>query len=150
MTQVSSKWHERFLQLAQHVAGWSKDPSTQVGAVIAEGKHVVSLGFNGFPPSVPDHLEWLHNREEKLQAIVHAEVNAIINASRPVSGCVIYTWPFQPCLECTKICLAAKVQAIVTRSPTQAQLERWGASFAAAQQLLQRANIPLFYVDNEI
>jgi deoxycytidylate deaminase len=49
---LNPKWDRRFLELARHVAAWSKDPSTQVGAVVAEGKRVVSLGYNG--SSLPD------------------------------------------------------------------------------------------------
>ena len=31
---VSEKWDRRFLELAEQIAGWSKDPSRGVGAVI--------------------------------------------------------------------------------------------------------------------
>ncbi|NMU72603.1 cell division protein DedD, partial [Vibrio parahaemolyticus] len=31
-----SKWAKRFYQMAELVASWSKDPSTQVGAVITK------------------------------------------------------------------------------------------------------------------
>ena len=55
------KWDRRFLGLAAHVAEWSKDPSTQVGAVVANGKKVVSLGFNGFPQGMSDDHR-LHDR----------------------------------------------------------------------------------------
>jgi len=49
------KWSNRFLQLAALVATWSKDPSTQVGSVIADDKNrVLSVGFNGFPRKVLD------------------------------------------------------------------------------------------------
>ena len=34
MEHFSPAWDERFLSLAHHVSGWSKDPSTKVGAVI--------------------------------------------------------------------------------------------------------------------
>ncbi len=33
-----SKWAKRFYQMAELVASWSKDPSTQVGAVITKQK----------------------------------------------------------------------------------------------------------------
>ena len=57
------KWDLRLLGLAEHVAQWSKDPSTQVGAVIADKKHrVLSLGFNGFARGVRDLAERLENR----------------------------------------------------------------------------------------
>ena len=43
-------WDEYFMGLAHLSAMRSKDPSTQVGAVIVSGEHrVVSIGYNGFP-----------------------------------------------------------------------------------------------------
>jgi hypothetical protein len=36
LTESDIKWDKRFLLLARHVAGWSKDPSTQCGAVIVQ------------------------------------------------------------------------------------------------------------------
>ena len=53
---VSDKWDRRFLELANFVASWSKDPSTKVGAVIVRAdRTVASMGFNGFPRGVLDH-----------------------------------------------------------------------------------------------
>ena len=50
-----SKWDSRFMDLARLVASWSKDPSTQVGAVIVDqDKRIVSTGVNGFPRCVND------------------------------------------------------------------------------------------------
>lgn len=71
------KWHHRFLSLAKHVAGWSKDPSTKVGCVIAKDKRIVSVGYNGFPEGIRDTYERLNNRELKYQIVQHAEENAI-------------------------------------------------------------------------
>ena len=43
-------WDEYFMGLAHLSAKRSKDPSTQVGAVIVSSEHrVVSIGYNGFP-----------------------------------------------------------------------------------------------------
>ncbi|NBV65073.1 MAG: hypothetical protein EBR71_11560, partial [Planctomycetes bacterium] len=45
---TSEKWDRRFLQLADQIAQWSKDPSRGVGAVIVSGsRQVVATGFNG-------------------------------------------------------------------------------------------------------
>ncbi len=42
-------WDEYFINIADEVATRSKDPSTQVGAVIVDKKHrPVSFGYNGF------------------------------------------------------------------------------------------------------
>ena len=52
---LNEKWHKRFLDLAEHVAQWSKDPSTKVGSVITDGgRKIVSLGYNGLPMYVDD------------------------------------------------------------------------------------------------
>ena len=48
-------WDKRFLELAFHIAGWSKDPSTKVGCVIVgEDREIRSTGFNGFPRGIDD------------------------------------------------------------------------------------------------
>ena len=76
------KWDMRFLALAEHVSEWSKDPSTQVGAVIthSRSKRVISLGFNGFPAGVEDTEERLEDRTTKYEMVVHAEQNALMFA----------------------------------------------------------------------
>ena len=52
---LHANWDARFLELAHHESRWSKDPSTKVGAVIANDQHqVLSLGYNGFPRGVED------------------------------------------------------------------------------------------------
>ena len=79
------KWDLRLLGLAKHVAEWSKDPSTKVGAVIADQKHrVLSLGFNGFARGVKDLAQRLDDRETKYDMIIHAERNAILFANASV------------------------------------------------------------------
>jgi deoxycytidylate deaminase len=41
-----NRWDVRFLELAKHVASWSKDPRTKVGAVLVnDTNQVLSLGF---------------------------------------------------------------------------------------------------------
>lgn len=109
-----NKWDERFLKLAQEVSTWSKDPSTKVGAVICRGKHVVSQGFNGFPPCVDDLEHWLNDREIKYKLVIHAEANAILNAGGSVVGCTLYTYPLSPCGECAKLVAAAGIKRVLS------------------------------------
>ena len=33
---LSNKWDTRFLDLAEHIAGWSKDPSRKIGAIAVD------------------------------------------------------------------------------------------------------------------
>src|SRR5690348_10005783 len=89
------KWDKRFLELAQLVAGWSKDPSTKTGAVIVSPERtIVAVGYNGFPKLMDDAPELYANREVKYSRIVHCEMNAVLNAGHRVDGSTLYTWPF--------------------------------------------------------
>ena len=93
------KWDQRFIEMAQLVASWSKDPSTQAGAVITNGKSVVSLGFNGFPAGTDDSPEMYTNRERKYRRVIHAEKNAMAFARCHLTGCTIYV-THAPCSPC--------------------------------------------------
>ena len=91
-----NKWDERFMKLAEHVASWSKDPSTKVGAVIVDEQHrIVSLGSNGFPKGIADDTR-LDDRAKKYEIVVHAEINAILFANKPVGNCTLYVYPLPP------------------------------------------------------
>ena len=92
-----AKWDTRFLSLAAHISGWSKDPSSQVGAVITDGNRIVSLGYNGFAAGVHDTTERLVDRATKLNLTIHAEENAMNFAKRDLPGCTAYvTHPTVP------------------------------------------------------
>lgn len=82
-------WDKRFLQLAKLVSSWSKDPSTQTGAVIVDDKRrIVSLGFNSFPRRIADDVR-LDDRALKYECIVHCEINALVFAQQSVAGCTL-------------------------------------------------------------
>jgi dCMP deaminase len=109
-----TNWDQRFLDLAQHVAGWSKD-STKVGAVITRGKFVVGLGFNGFPAGIADD-ERLLDRPTKLEIVIHAEQNAVLSAKQNLDGCTIYVWPFLPCTNCASVVIQSGIKRVVAAS----------------------------------
>lgn len=109
------KWDGRFLQMAELVASWSKDPSTKCGAVIVRpDRTVVSEGYNGFPKGCDDAEELYANRELKYSRVVHAEMNALLHAREPLHGYTMYTVPrgFGP--SCDR-CSAHIIQAGITR-----------------------------------
>ena len=110
-------WDEYFMGLAHLSAMRSKDPSTQVGAVIVSGEHrVVSIGYNGFPNGCSDD-EFPWDREgdfgaTKYPYVVHAELNAILNSKNDLRGCSIYVSLF-PCNECAKAIIQSGISRIV-------------------------------------
>ena len=106
-------WDRRFLELAELVGGWSKDPSTKVGCVIASpDRRVVSTGFNGLPAGVEDTLDRLSDRGVKYDMMVHAERNAIISARRDLTGFRLYT-TLMPCSACAAMIIQAGIAEVV-------------------------------------
>jgi dCMP deaminase len=119
-----NKWDIRFLQMATFVATWSKDPSTSVGAVIADtNNRVIGLGYNGFPRGVADD-ERLYDRTQKYKMVIHAEENAILNSTGSPANCIIYlTHP--PCLHCAGMLKQAGIFKVVFEEPTGEFKARW-------------------------
>ena len=141
------KWDKRFLALAQHVAGWSKDPSTQVGAVIVDDKRrVVSVGYNGFPMGVDDAEERYADRDTKYKMVVHAERNALLFANKSPEGCTAYV-SLMPCSACAGMMIQAGIKRIVA-PVTPPELEsRWGEDMAISRQMFEEAGIELILLD---
>ena len=120
-----NRWDIRFLELARHVAGWSKDPVNKVGCVIVKGNAVVSLGYNGFPKGMKDD-ERLNDKDEKWLWTIHAEENAILAAREPdLQGCTAYVWPLHPCTRCAAKLAQAGVARIVANEPTARHSEKY-------------------------
>jgi dCMP deaminase len=143
-----NKWDIRFLELAKLVSTWSKDPSTKVGAVLVNDlKQVVGMGYNGFPRGVEDSPERLNDRETKYKIVVHAEVNAIIQAGSQARDSVLYVYPafMMPpiCNECCKVAIQAGVQGIVGYTPdeTDPRVQRWKDSISISREMWREANL---------
>ena len=123
-------WNQRFMDLAHHVADWSKDPSTKVGAVIVnDNKQVLGLGYNGFPRGVYDCPERYNNRSIKLLFVAHAERNALDNATS-VEGATLYSTLF-PCTDCAKGIIQRGIKRVVTSEPSPAQHQRFNCDISA-------------------
>jgi dCMP deaminase len=147
-TKRSPAWWDRwFLNMAKHTSLASKDPSTQVGAVIVDKKQrIISQGFNGLPRGVIDSHERLNNRELKYKMIIHAEINSIIFAGSDLDGCTIYTWPFLACSSCASVIINSGIKRIVT---TDYFPDRWKESFDLSKQLFKEAGVVVFTLPKE-
>jgi dCMP deaminase len=138
------KWDLRFLKMAKEVSEWSKDPSTQVGAVIVDrDRRPVSFGYNGFAKDVEDTPERLNDREIKYALTVHAEMNAMLFAEKSLAGCTLYTWPFMPCAKCAGPIIQSRIARIV--APVNDN-PRWVDSFKLSKLQFAEAHIPLFLI----
>lgn len=126
---------ETFMEVARTFAKRSTCIRGQVGAVIVSDRRIVSIGYNGAPPGMPECLdvgchtkelyEWLPKKSNYIQVpsgcqrAIHAEANAIAWAARhgvPVGGATVYC-THGPCLHCSQLMATAGVIRVVFEIP---------------------------------
>lgn len=136
-------WHQRFLDLCEHVATWSKDPSTKLGSVIVDDqKRVISMGYNGFPRGVLDSKDRYDDRPTKYLFVAHAERNALDNAPMMVDNCTLYV-TLEPCVECAKSIIQRGIKRVITYRPIREDTFNWSIS----RQMFKESGVELIYVD---
>jgi len=142
-------WNSRYIALAKEISSWSKDPSTQCGAIIVgESGQVLSQGYNGFPRGLSDLDELYADRELKYKRISHAEMNAIYNASRTgvsLYGSTIYVHGLPVCHECAKAIIQVGIEKVVMQKNTKK--DRWNESCDLAQNFFREVGIKTSYID---
>lgn len=110
-------WDEYFMGVALLAAERSKDPNTRVGACIVDSRNrILSTGYNGFPQGCNDDgFPWEREGrldETKYAYIVHAELNAILNAGgKSLADSRLFVILF-PCNECAKAIIQAGIKEI--------------------------------------
>lgn len=140
-------WDEYFMSLA-HLSGMrSKDPNTQVGAcIVNERNRIVGIGYNGLPYGCnDDEYPWERDGEfldTKYAYVVHAELNAILNATEPLQNCTIYVSLF-PCNECAKAIIQSGIKEVVYESDKYRDTD----SAKASRKMLNSAGVKLRQVD---
>ena len=141
-------WDEFFMGVARLAAKRSKDPNTQVGACIVDENNVIlSTGYNGFPIGCSDDVfPWERDGEEtKYPYVVHAELNAILNASgKSLRGAKIYVDLF-PCNECAKAIIQSGIKEVVYLSDKYADTPGTQAS----KMMLRAAGVEMFQLRPE-
>ena len=111
-------WDEYFMGVALLASCRSKDPNTQVGAcIVSPEKKILSTGYNGFPSGCSDdEFPWEREGEPndtKYPYVVHAELNAILNAhGQDLTGASIYVALF-PCNECAKAIIQSGIRRVI-------------------------------------
>ncbi len=128
-------WDECFMRMALVIAQRSKDPETQCGAVITNDDNIVlGMGYNGFPRGIESKdLPWKRRCESPVLSetkhgyVVHAEENAIYNASAKLGGARLYCTYF-PCNECAKAIIQTGIKEVVYLSDKKHDDDIWVAS----------------------
>lgn len=124
-------WDEYFMGVALLAAKRSKDPNTQVGACIVDSNNIIlSTGYNGFPYGCSDDVyPWERDGgDTKYNYVVHAELNAILNArGKSLKGATLYVDLF-PCNECAKAIIQSGIRNVVYDSDKYAEADSTIAS----------------------
>ena len=141
-------WDEYFMGVALLAAMRSKDPNTQVGCCIVDAeKRILSTGYNGFPTGCSDvDVPWDRTGEEtKYPFVVHAELNAILNAhGKNLVGARLYVALF-PCNECAKAIIQSGIREVIYLSDKYANTP----STHASKRMLRSAGIQLTKLEVE-
>lgn len=137
-------WDEYFMGIAMLAAKRSKDPNTQVGAcIVSQDNIIISTGYNGMPKGCSDdEYPWAREGavgDTKYPYVVHAELNAILNArGKSLLGAKIYVALF-PCNECAKAIIQSGIREVIYLSDKYANTE----GVLASKRMLQSAGVRL-------
>ena len=143
------KWDGRFTAMAHLVASWSKDPGRRVGAVVvAPDMRAMSIGYNGFPRGLDDSPVRLGDNHARLILSVHAESNAMSQATFPLVGAALYVTYF-PCHECVKVMVQRGVARLVTYDFPRDIESKWMISWEWAEAIADEAGIALVLLNPE-
>lgn len=145
-------WDRKWMSLAQHYAGWSKD-TTQVGCVVVawQTNAQLSQGYNGPPRGVSDTVAERRERPAKYLYAAHAEENAIAHAAKTgtsLDGATIYV-TFCPCAACARMIIQSGICEVVMAPANEGIAERWADSFTAARNMFYEAGIHVRTIEAE-
>ena len=154
MRYSNKGWGKRYMAIAAEVATWSKDPNTKVGAVVVGAKgQILSQGFNGFPRGIKDTPKRLNDRDTKLKLVVHAEMNAIFNASYSgvaLDGSTLYVYGLPICSDCAKGIIQVGISKVVVSKSCINSRPHWAESWELSSELFNEAGIIIYVIDDEM
>lgn len=144
------KWHKRYIQLAQLIASWSKDPSSKVGSVAVRDGSVLSLGYNGFNRGITSVNEEDCSREDKYKFVIHAEENVICNAAGnrvTLEGATIYVSGLPPCERCVRLLVQCRIKMIVAYETEYWHTRKdWMDSWDLSQRILNECSVKVLVI----
>lgn len=140
------------MEVAELVASWSKDPSTQTGAVVVgPDREIRATGYNGLVRGVDDNKPERLERPTKYDFFEHAERNAIYNAcltGTSLKGCVLYA-THAPCTDCCRAIIQAGIKMVVTHQVEprpDIKDQTWRDKLGFSEEMFKEAGVELKYL----
>ena len=128
----------RYLEMARIWAQNSYCKRRQVGALIVQGKMIISDGYNGTPAGFENNCE--DENDKTKPYVLHAEANAITKVAKSNNSsenATLYVTT-SPCLECSKLIIQSGIKRVVF-------CDRYHNEDGL--RLLERAGIEVVYID---
>jgi dCMP deaminase len=152
LKHIPPTWDEFFMLHVYLVASKSKDPSTQIGAIIVKDNILLSEGYNGFCRGVDDNVEERWKRPDKYSWIEHGERNSIFNAARngiKTLDTTMFTNGL-PCVDCARSVIQAGIKEIVLHSPwekywIEIMKDKWKEHDAISSKMFEEAKVKIRY-----
>lgn len=146
-----------FMLLAQYIGTRSKDPSTQVGAVVVGNGYILTTGCNGLPRGAVDTVPFRNTRPEKYFWYEHAERNAVYQAARlgvSLKGATLYTVATPSlgmgvCCDCARAAIQAGIVRIVVQESDPVPGGKWEEDIRRSGEMLAECGVRLDLVDME-
>ena len=111
---MTPKWRLRFLNVAEEVASWSKDPVTKCGClIVTPNRQRVQWGYNGPPAGLRDDKWQKGTRERKLASTIHAEENVFLFTTFDTAGCWLFIYGLFPCAPCASKIVQKEISTVV-------------------------------------
>lgn len=150
---MNEKWDKRFLKVAKEMATWSKDTSTQVGAVLVDQDRIIrSTGYNGIPRNLDDLDTEKSIRPDKQYYYEHAERNVLWNCCNvgiPTKKCTMYVTHLC-CPDCARGIIQCGIIRVVVDSSIidSGFYVRWYDRLVIAKKMLTEAGVELTWVNS--
>lgn len=160
---TSGYYHDFFsevvprLENCYRIASESKDPSTQLGAVIYNRKgQIQGFGRNEFPDGVIESEARYANREVKYKLVQHAERSAICDCAmtaRKTNNACLYC-PWFACSECAKSIISSGIACVIGHyemmmKSAEMNTGNWQESIRTAFGMFREADVSFYmYVGN--
>ena len=129
------------MSLALQARSWVKGPDLGVGAcVVNPDRRGFSLGYSGLPRGLEDTEHRITMPNYKDYHIIHAELNAILNAPGPVKGWSMYVTTF-PCAHCCGAIIQAGILKVISPGPSHET--RWFRHQLKGREALREAGIKI-------
>ncbi len=153
---ISKQKAIKYMRLALFIAKeFSKDPSTQVGALLLHRKDfaILATGYNGLPRKADDNNPARLERPEKYLWFEHAERNAIYNAAKHgtrLNKCIALV-TLMPCMDCMRGLASVGAKCVIGILPPKGTelRERWDEHFAKSLELANELKIVIRTLEPE-